>query len=146
MVVVLNQLATEADMCSRGEHVLLRDPDGNSLHHILLQQFKHQGWESEDVPPREDHLDVDDRWLTTKEKLRDRAPVVELALILNHFDLVVSGASNMQAFGGKILDALHGVMEMPRLPRLMCHFGGNVDVTALAWANQETRAGYYCFV
>lgn len=145
MVVVLNQLATEADMRSRGEHVQLRDPDGNCLHHILLQRFPHQGWEFEDVPAREDDLPVDDRWIVTKAELSNYAPVVELALILNHFDLVVSGAGNMQAFGGKIQDALHRVMEMPRLPRLMCHLGSTVDVTSLVGASQDSRAEHFCF-
>jgi hypothetical protein len=71
MVVVLNQIANEADMRSRGEHVQLRDSYGNSLHHILLQRFPHQGWEFEDVLAREDELHVDDRRLMTKEELND---------------------------------------------------------------------------
>ena len=128
-------------MRDRNEPIKLRDPDGNCLHQLLLERFPDQGWEFEDTPTRAPQdLPVDDRWLTSKDDLSTYAPVVEMVLILNHFEILVSGSINNvgSTLGGKQLqDALHRVMEMPRLPRLICHLGVSVDVSSMPGAVRQ---------
>lgn len=114
-----NKLTTELDMRMRGEQVKLRGPDGNRMHSILMQWFPHQGWESDNMPALEEGVLADDRSMVNKSDMSEHALVGELALIVNHFELLVSGANSAHAIGEKLNDAVHCVMEMPHLPRLM---------------------------